>query len=118
MDVRRILQIRGVVQGVGFRPFVYRAALRLGLRGAVWNEPSGVVVDAEGDADALDSLVLEISNTPPPRAAVAAVSVRDAPLAHAATFSIRRSEESAPTAPRVSADLATCAACLSELNDP
>ena len=58
--VRRILRIRGVVQGVGFRPFVYRTALKLGLRGAVWNDSDGVVIDAEGQVTALDLLAREL----------------------------------------------------------
>ena len=51
---RRILRVRGTVQGVGFRPFVYRTAVDLGLRGSVWNDADGVVIEAEGSVDALD----------------------------------------------------------------
>jgi len=115
---RRIFRIRGVVQGVGFRPFVYRAALKLGLRGAVWNDPEGVVVDAEGDAAALDALAHEIAESPPSRASIESLRAIDAVPSGAATFSIIPSETLGASRARVSADLPTCAACLAELLDP
>lgn len=115
---RRIFRIRGVVQGVGFRPFVYRAALKLGLRGAVWNDPEGVVVDAEGDAAALDALAHEIEQSPPARATVESLRAVEAIPAGAAGFSIVDSQLRGASRPRVSVDLPTCAACLAELLDP
>ena len=72
---RRVLRVRGTVQGVGFRPFVYRTAVELGLCGAVWNEPDGVVIDAEGSRDALDALARRIADEAPPRAVVEALEV-------------------------------------------
>lgn len=115
---RRILRIRGVVQGVGFRPFVYRTALQLGLRGAVWNDPDGVVIDVEGQAGALDRLAREIGRAPPARATIESVEVRDAAPLGARLFEIVASEDRAPASARVSADLPTCPACLAELTDP
>ena len=115
---RRILRIRGVVQGVGFRPFVYRAALKLGLRGAVWNDPDGVVVDAEGDSGALDAFAREIAEAPPGHARIESLDVRDATPSGATRFSISSSAEGVETSPRVSADLPTCDACLAELFNP
>lgn len=115
---RRILRIRGTVQGVGFRPFVYRTALELGLHGSVWNDPDGVVVDAEGTAEALDALASRIGSAAPPRARVEAVDVAAQPPVGLGPFAIRRSEDREPSAARVSPDLATCEACLAELADP
>jgi len=116
--MRRVLKVRGTVQGVGFRPFVYRTALELGLRGSVWNDADGVVVDAEGEPEALDALAERIQNAPPPRAHVERVEREDlAPLGRDA-FSISDSVAPPPASARVSADLATCAACLRELHDP
>ncbi len=115
---RRIFRIRGVVQGVGFRPFVYRTALRLGLRGAVWNDPEGVVVDAEGDAASLDVLAYEIKSSPPSRASIESMRTLDAVPAGAATFSIIPSATLGASHARVSADLPTCAAYLAEFLNP
>ena len=115
---RRILRIRGVVQGVGFRPFVYRTALKLGLRGAVWNDSGGVVIDVEGAADALDLLARAIDDGPPTRSRVESIDVQEAVPRGAAGFEIASSEQRAPSSARVSADLPTCPACLAELCDP
>src|SRR5262245_15366523 len=75
---RRRLRVRGTVQGVGFRPFVSRAATALGLAGSVWNDPDGVVVDVEGPEPALEALARLIRTEPPPRAAVLALETRTA----------------------------------------
>ena len=115
---RRILLVRGVVQGVGFRPFVYRTAVKLGLRGAVWNDPDGVVIDVEGQAGALDLLARAIDHAPPLRARIESVQVREAVPRGATRFEIAGSEERAALSARVSADLPACAACLAELADP
>src|SRR5262245_20288491 len=115
---RRIFRVRGTVQGVGFRPFVYRTAVELGLRGRVWNDADGVVIDAEGPAGALDALETRLRDDPPPRAHVERIEVEGAPPAGAGGFAIEDSDGRAPTSARVSPDLATCAACLAELTDP
>jgi hydrogenase maturation protein HypF len=115
---RRILRIRGTVQGVGFRPFVYRTAVGLGLHGSVWNDPDGVVIDVEGSDEALDRLTESIRTTPPPRAAIETIDIRTAAPAGYSTFEIRLSEEQAPDSARVSPDLALCDSCLGEMRDP
>lgn len=115
---RRILRVRGTVQGVGFRPFIYRVALELGLAGAVWNDSDGVVIDVEGrDAD-LDALERRIVEAPPPRSLVESLAKESPPFAGYAGFEIRESEGKASASARVSPDLATCAECLAELRDP
>ena len=76
--MRRIrVRIRGVVQGVGFRPFVYGLACRLGLGGSVGNDGLGVLIEAEGEAVALDRLVDALRNQPPPLARVEQVEVEE-----------------------------------------
>ncbi|MGM0577426.1 MAG: carbamoyltransferase HypF [Myxococcota bacterium] len=115
---RRVLRVRGTVQGVGFRPFVYRTAVSLGVAGAVWNDPDGVVIDAEGDVDALDALARAVETSPPPSARVESVESAAAEPAGHQTFTIRESDGRGRTFPRVSPDLATCDACLRELRDP
>jgi hydrogenase maturation protein HypF len=118
LAARRILRVRGVVQGVGFRPFVYRVASELGLRGAVWNDAAGVVIDAEGDPAALAELGRRLVDAPPEQARVEAVDVAEAPPAGLSRFAIRDSAAEGMADLRVSADLATCAACRAELFDP
>jgi hydrogenase maturation protein HypF len=115
---RRILRVRGTVQGVGFRPFVYRTAVGLGLRGSVWNDADGVVIDVEGPAEALDELQRCIATEPPPRASIEALEAGTGPLVGHGPFAIRESRDEAPTSARVSPDLATCEACLRELAEP
>ncbi len=115
---RRIFRVRGTVQGVGFRPFVYRLAVELGLRGGVWNDADGLVIDAEGSPEALETLARRIASAPPPQAAVESVDVDGAPLVGLGPFAIGRSDDRPPSSARVSPDLATCAACCAELLDP
>jgi len=114
---RRILRLRGIVQGVGFRPFVYRLALELGLHGSCWNDADGLVIDVEGAVAALDALDERIRRSPPPRAVVERLETEDAPPAGHRTFSIAGSDGRAPASARVSPDLATCPACLAEMGD-
>src|SRR6267142_5482305 len=89
---RRILRVRGTVQGVGFRPFVYRTAVDLGLRGSVWNDAEGVVIEAEGSIPALDELARRIAASPPPRAIIEGLDVEHALARGLEAFSIGASE--------------------------
>jgi hydrogenase maturation protein HypF len=113
------LRIRGVVQGVGFRPFVYRLARRHALTGWVLNGESGVVVHVEGALDALDAFARAVVDEAPAAATVASVHTTAAAPEGLRDFEIRASD---PTADRLTAriapDMATCDACLRELFDP
>ncbi|MDQ3294103.1 MAG: carbamoyltransferase HypF, partial [Actinomycetota bacterium] len=116
--VRRRIRVTGTVQGVGFRPFVYRHATRLGLRGWVQNDSAGVLIEVEGDAPAVDEVTRLLTDEPPPLARVGNVSTESVPVAGDAAFAILDSgHDGEPTAP-VSVDTATCAACLAEVDDP
>ncbi len=119
---RRIVRVRGTVQGIGFRPFVFRVAEELALAGAVWNDSDGVVIDAEGDAAALDALLRRIRHAPPPHALIEEIAVANHAPTGVTGFriddSVGDSLDATPSAARVSADLATCDACLAELFDP
>ena len=115
---RRILRVRGTVQGVGFRPFVYRTAIELGLGGHVFNDADGVVIDAEGEGRALDDLLTRIRTAAPPRARVESVEVEVLSPLGLGPFAIVESAPVRPSSARVSPDLATCSACLAELTDP
>ncbi len=74
MTVRKRLQISGVVQGVGFRPFVYTLANRLNLTGFVGNNATGVLIEVQGEQEALNSFHAELQQNPPPLAQIASIA--------------------------------------------
>ncbi|HET9822855.1 MAG TPA: carbamoyltransferase HypF, partial [Burkholderiaceae bacterium] len=116
---RRRVEVRGIVQGVGFRPFVYRLALELGLVGWVRNDGAGVTIDASGPGERLADFVRRLRQDAPPRARVDAVL--EAPLPAMpppeAGFSIRASA-AGPAATSIGPDTAVCDDCLAEMLDP
>ena len=114
---RRVLEVRGAVQGVGFRPYVYRTAVGLGLAGGVWNGAGGVTVDAEGDPASLDRLRDALAAAPPPARVESVEETAGGGPLGALGFSIRASRREGDRAARLPADLATCDACLLELLD-
>ena len=116
---RRRIRVTGTVQGVGFRPFVYRQAVGLGLAGFVRNDSQGVLIEAEGDRQALKELCRIVAETPPPLAVVESVHVTAAEeLAGWTEFRIERSgARGMPDVP-VTVDTATCDECLAEVDDP
>jgi hydrogenase maturation protein HypF len=113
----RIL-VRGAVQGVGFRPFVYRRAIRLGLAGWVLNSNEGVLAEAEGDPARIAALVRTIGQTPPVNATVDAIETASLPLRGAHGFEIRASDVADRPVARVLTDIATRPDCFRELFDP
>ncbi len=115
---RAALHVRGLVQGVGFRPFVLRTAHRLGIAGRVWNTSGGVEIEAEGPPGALDALATALRNDPPPLAHVDHVEIEARETTGEADFRIVESERRAGDAALVSPDVATCPACLREMRDP
>jgi|KBSSwiStaDraftv2_1062776.scaffolds.fasta_scaffold00356_19 hydrogenase maturation protein HypF len=117
--VGRRIEIRGVVQGVGFRPWVYRLATEGGLAGRVRNDESGVTVDAFGSEDALDLFTRRLRTSPPPAAAIEMLRAYEIPPEPLESFSISLSCDAAVDRRlSIPPDLATCPACLSEVFDP
>ncbi|HET8953566.1 MAG TPA: carbamoyltransferase HypF [Solirubrobacteraceae bacterium] len=115
---RRCLRVSGVVQGVGFRPWVHRYALAHGLTGFVRNDGDVVVIEAQGAPAALDLLATALAGGGPPLSRVDHVSWEAlAPLADLAGFDVTASAGTG-AAFAVPADAATCDACLGELHDP
>ncbi|MEN6633620.1 MAG: Sua5/YciO/YrdC/YwlC family protein, partial [Candidatus Polarisedimenticolia bacterium] len=112
------LAVRGVVQGVGFRPFVYRLARELELAGWVLNGPDGVAIHVEGDEAALDAFAARLAAEPPPAARIASLETEPAAAAGFASFEIRASAAGTRPTTRVSPDLPLCANCRRELFDP
>jgi hydrogenase maturation protein HypF len=115
---RRRVRVTGTVQGVGFRPYVYRLAGELSLGGFVLNDAHGVLIEVEGDAPVVDRFLERLPSEAPPLAVLEQVFVEDRSVRGEAGFAIRESVGgSVPDAP-VTPDTATCEDCLRELFDP
>jgi hydrogenase maturation protein HypF len=116
--LRRRLVVRGVVQGVGFRPFVYVSAAELSLSGSVANDSSGVVIEIEGSPADMDEFARRLVERPPPLAMVESVEVSALPVRGGTGFRIAESSNVGGTRTLASPDVATCADCIRELTDP
>ena len=116
--VRTAVRVEGVVQGVGFRPFVYSLATRLGLGGLVGNDVDGVFAEVEGTPEAVREFLVLLERQAPPLAKIERVTTRSLQLTGAASFTIAASETGGTRRTLVSADSATCGDCLRELADP
>lgn len=112
-----VVHVTGVVQGVGFRPFVYTLANRLGIHGWVKNTSDGVFAHAEGATGAVATFVRDIRDQAPPMAVVTAVETTDVPAEGHTAFVIVESEAIAGAMTLVSPDIATCDACAAEMRD-
>jgi hydrogenase maturation protein HypF len=118
VTTRAQILVRGMVQGVGFRPFVYSHASRRSLNGRVLNNSSGVLIDLEGDASEIDHFVRELQSNPPPLSCIESIErVDNLLLIDYADFKILESDASGQKQVPISADVATCNDCLSELFD-
>src|SRR3954467_10908015 len=114
----RHIQIRGIVQGVGFRPFVYQLARRSGVAGRGRDDSMGVGIDAFGNDDALDSFVAKLETDAPPAARVREIEWVAVPYEPAGAFEIGASTEADVRNISIPADLAICDACLADILDP
>ena len=112
------IRVRGVVQGVGFRPFVYRLALANTLNGWVLNGEAGVEIHLEGPETGLKAFVHDLKTQPPPAASIVEIEVEPAEPIGLREFTIRHSEHRDDPTVRISPDLPVCDECLKELFDP
>lgn len=117
MIKRLQVEIYGAVQGVGFRPFLYRLATGLGLRGWVANSPRGLSVELEGEASQLEHLLVRLSQEKPPRSSISRIECVWLEPIHYRDFAIRPSEATGAYTAVVLPDLATCPDCLQEIRD-
>lgn len=108
--------VRGVVQGVGFRPFVYRLATEQGLTGWVLNSTEGVVIEVEGRE--LERFVARLGEECPPLARIDRIEVTPLPLVGYTSFAIEASVEREGSVALVSPDVSICPDCLREIRDP
>jgi len=118
MTIARDVRVRGMVQGVGFRPFVFRLARKHALAGWVLNEPEGVDIHLEGGHAAVQKFLDDLESEAPPAARITAVEVGPAELSGFQDFRIRESQASGRPSVRISPDLPVCGDCLAELFDP
>src|SRR5512135_1853332 len=118
MVVRKQIAVSGIVQGVGFRPYVYRLANERQLSGSVRNTPAGVMIEVQGAGEAVDDFLTRLPAQSPPLARITAVSVRDLPCNGDRRFEIVASHGQESVRTLISPDVAICADCLRELFDP
>ena len=115
---RRRVRVDGVVQGVGFRPFVHSLAHRLGLAGHVGNDVHGVFVEVEGNQGSLERFLIRLRSDAPPLAVIDDISVQSIPPCGETEFRIVTSDGAGAADTLVSADSTTCEDCLREMFDP
>ncbi len=116
--MRLKLFVTGLVQGVGFRPFVYRLATELSLKGYVLNSEFGVLIEVEGDKPKLEEFLDRLQTELPPAAKIFSIDKKFLPPVGYTSFDIRKSKKSGEVKVSVLPDLATCKDCLKELFDP
>ena len=115
---RAEIGIAGIVQGIGFRPFIYNLAQKHLIRGWVLNNEKGVLIDAESEDGNLDRFIQDIPKLAPPLARIESFDVKYLEPSGYNTFEIRKSEEAQEKFVLISPDVATCDQCLSELFSP
>ena len=118
MLTARSIRVKGVVQGVGFRPFVFRLAAAGTLAGWVLNGEDGVQIHLEGAEAALDAFIRELETQPPPAARIASIEVSPATPEGFTEFTIRQSRRDHSPSVRISPDLPVCRDCLREMFTP
>ncbi len=118
MDVRKGLDVSGIVQGVGFRPYVYRLASELRLVGSIANTSGGVSIEIQGSFEAVESFLSRLPKELPPLARITHLSVRDLSCNHDREFTILASVVGEEHRALISPDVAVCADCLREMFDP
>ncbi len=117
MEVRRRIEVSGIVQGVGFRPYVYRLATGRHLTGTIFNTSAGVTIEVEGPAEQIAEFVERLPIDAPPLARVTHVTVREIPCNGDHDFRIVHSLGGEPVRTLISPDVAICPDCLQELFD-
>ncbi len=116
MPKRKSIRVKGIVQGVGFRPFVYRLACSLRLNGFVRNTTNGVDIEVEGDEKNIDQFITQLHTHKPPAARIDEINIKTLKSKGSKAFSIRKSR-TLKGFTQISPDIATCQDCLDEMDD-
>ena len=118
MVVRKGIEVSGVVQGVGFRPHVYRLATERHLAGQIRNTPAGVDIEIQGESDVVEDFIVRLTSEAPPLSRITGLQLRDLPSNGDARFVIVESARGANVQTLISPDVAVCDDCRRELLDP
>ena len=118
MEVNKKIEISGLVQGVGFRPFIYQLASRYELRGYVKNNSAGVQIEIEGSVSAVEIFMQALGQELPPLARIDSLYSTDGSIEGHNVFQIIQSEGDTDKSALISPDIAMCDACQAEMNDP
>ncbi|HSE87040.1 MAG TPA: carbamoyltransferase HypF [Candidatus Binatia bacterium] len=118
MNERRHITVEGIVQGVGFRPFIYGLARKNGLAGFVLNDTAGVTMELEGEPPALENFLTHLREHPPPLTRIENLDYRTIPTKGESAFAIVGSRDEDERSVLIAPDTPTCEDCLKELFDP
>jgi hydrogenase maturation protein HypF len=118
MKCRTQISIKGIVQGVGFRPFIYNLARKYELKGYVLNNTSGVNIEVEGESSVIDEFIQKVKTEPPPQAVIFEMHSQNIEPLGYEDFTIRKSDDREEKFVPISPEIATCKDCLKELFDP
>ncbi|HTZ95740.1 MAG TPA: carbamoyltransferase HypF [Terriglobales bacterium] len=118
MEIRRHIEVSGIVQGVGFRPYIYRLARGRQLTGSICNTGTGVTIEIEGSADSVDDFVERLSIEAPPLARITELVIQEVPCSGDTEFRIVQSEPGSEVRTLISPDIAICPDCIREMFDP
>ena len=116
--IAKRLEINGIVQGVGFRPFIYHLARRYGLKGEVANTATGVTILLEGPSDRVQAFIADVPRRQPPLAHITEITKSAEKVRGLESFTIAPSSKAASRATLISPDVAVCDDCLQEMRDP
>ena len=118
VGVRKAIDVTGIVQGVGFRPFVYRLAHDCGLAGLIANTSAGVTIEVQGEPELIEQFLTRLQSEAPPLAKITSLSPREIELGSDRGFRIVSSRLDTPPRALISPDVAVCADCLREMMNP
>ena len=117
MEVRRRIEVSGIVQGVGFRPYIYRLATSRNLSGTIRNTSAGVTIEIQGAAETVQDFIEHLPTDAPPLARITGFTVSEVACNGDTDFRIIHSREGEEVRTLISPDVAVCADCLREMFD-
>jgi len=117
MNVAKEIKINGIVQGVGFRPFIYKIAIENDIKGWVKNTSSGVIIEAYGKKENIEKFIFDIDNKKPPISIINSIKIRNISFKNLSSFKILKSDNDSKNITNIPVDLAICKDCEKEIFD-